>query len=101
MSLGAVEVLRASKLKPVRLNLYPEAAVIENTKALPAAACVVAPEKKDKPPLILACSSKPLDAANELNVEPVETSVTVIPVIGAAELESDAPVKSKVASVAP
>lgn len=101
MSLGAVEVLRALKLKPVRLNLYPEAAVIEKTKVLPAAACEVAPEKKDEAPLILACSSKPLDAANELNAEPVETSVTVIPVIGDAELVRDAPVKLNVARVAP
>jgi hypothetical protein len=101
MSLGAVKVLRALKLKPVRLNLYPEAAVIENAKALPAAACEVAPEKKDEAPLILACSSKPLVAANELNEEPVETFVTVIPVIGDAEFARDSPVKLNVARVAP
>lgn len=71
------------------------------TNALPAAAWVVGPEKKADAPLIWAALSKPDDEVKLLNEEAVETVEIVIPVIGAAELASDPPVKSKLARIAP
>ena len=94
-------MLRAIKLNPSRENSYPASAVMVKINALPAAACVVGEEKNADAPLIWAALSKPEDEVNVLNDEAVETFETVIPVIGAAELASDSPVKLKVARVAP
>lgn len=74
--------------------------MIVKTRALPAAPCVVEPEKKLVAPLTWAALSQPVEEVNVLNDEPVLTAVTVIPVIGVAALFSDSAAKSKLARVA-
>lgn len=99
MSLGAVAVLRAIKPNPSSEKENPEAAVIVKTRAFPAADWVVGVEKKLLAPLICAALLKPELLVNALNDEALLTAETVMPLMEAAELLSEPPVKSKLASV--
>jgi hypothetical protein len=100
ISVGAVAVLRAIKLKPSREKMYPDAALMVKNTAFFAAEWFVGDEKNPAAPLICAALSQPELDVNELKVDSLESEETIMPGIDDAELNSDPPVKLKFARVA-